>query len=856
VFASIHDFERQAVERWGLLDDEERPLVPPSERFASAADVVARLQEAHAVSDLAVEGRSVDLGGRTVEGIGVRGTELAPIITKLNELVEDGTRVGIVVGTKAKADRLIQMLAPHDCYPVPLTDPSALEPQQLGLFVGDLPRGFVAASSGWAFVPSTALFGAPRRAAQAERSKAFFDAGVTSIAQLKEGDPVVHRLHGVGLYRGLMRVDVHGEQDFVRVEYKGGDLLYLPATSLNQLSRYMPAKGEKGVKLDRLGGQTWQNRKGRVRDSLLKMAQELLRTQARREVAQREPHPPRGSAYAMFEASFPFEETPDQAKAIDAVHDDLSHDEPMDRLVVGDVGFGKTEVAMRAAMRVVEGGRQVAVLCPTTVLAYQHWQTFRDRFASFPITVEMMSRFRTAAEMADITKRIKEGKVDVVVGTTAVLARGVRFPNLGLMVVDEEHRFGVKQKERLKKLRATVDILAMSATPIPRTLQMGLSGMREMSIMATPPNDRLEVRTSMARFGRARVRDAILFELDRGGQVFFVHNRVQTIEAIAGKLAEWVPEARVRVAHGKMDSAKLEDTLVSFIRKDFDLLVCTAIMESGIDLPNVNTMVINRADLFGLAQLYQLRGRVGRGAVRASCLLLVPEELPREARRRVQVLVDHTRLGSGFNVAMADLEMRGAGNLLGSAQSGNIDAVGYEVWLELLEQAVGAARGDIERDRIEPEVEVPVPAFLPDKMVPDTRERLAWYQRLSNAVGVADVDRLLDDLEDEVGELSPEVRNLGGLVQSRVYCRSLGISRCSWLKVRVVLELHPQTVLTEKRLAAVVARYPKRFKVTDNIVDVRFTPSEAEHPFRFLRWVFTQLRKKDGPSPAGGKRRR
>jgi transcription-repair coupling factor (superfamily II helicase) len=644
-----------------------------------------------------------------------------------------------------------------------------------------------------------------------------------------------------------VRLDVPGggQQDFARLEYRDGELLYLPATSLGDLSRFAPYHSDVEVRLDRLGGQTWARKKQGVRDALLAGAQDLLALQAKRQLASREPIAEPGPLYKSFVARFPFSETPDQARAILDLHDDLSRDVPMDRLICGDVGFGKTEVAMRAAMRVVEAGLQVAVLCPTTVLAFQHGMTFRERFMDLPVRVEVLSRLTSASEARRVVEGLSDGSVDVVVGTHRLLGRDVRFARLGMVVIDEEHRFGVSQKDRFKRMRTEVDILSMSATPIPRTLQMALSGARDMSIIASPPEERLEVRTSVARLTRSRVRDAILLEIGRGGQVYFVHNRVESLEETAERIREWVPEARVRTAHGQMAAEGIERMLVDFLERRFDVLVCTAIVESGVDMPNVNTMIIDRADQFGLGQLHQLRGRVGRSNVRGNCILITPEEMSREARKRVQVLVENTRLGSGFAIASADLELRGGGNLVGASQSGHIDEVGYETWIELLEDAVRHARGRYERERIDPQVDVPVGAFIPDSLVTDMSERLRWYRRLSDATSAAAIQAALDDLEGEAGELPAEVRNLGALVELRLVCRALGLQRLSWLKVRATVELHPSSVLTPAMLDAVVAEHSKRLSVTVaggvRTISARFTPQESERPLRFLRWLLARL---------------
>jgi len=847
VGAALRDAEAQAQRRYELLDHDERPLVPPGERYLPAAAVLAKLEAGHVVHEVAAAGRAVDFRAHAVSSLAVKGADLAPVVARLRDLAGDDVRVGLVAESEDRASQLEQLLEPHGLRPTRVDGPDAMVRGKVSLLQGDLPRGFLAAESGWAFVPLSALFGARVRADR-ERAHALFESSVTSAAQLKDGDAVVHRLHGVGRYLGLVRLPV-GEvhQDFAKLEYKGGDLLFLPVTALGQLSRFTPASREAKVRLDRLGGQSWAKRKGKVRDNLLKMADELLRLHARRELATREPHDPPGPRYKAFAARFPHVETPDQADAIEAVQADLSQAYPMDRLLCGDVGFGKTEVAMRAAMRVVENGRQVAVLCPTTVLAYQHLRSFEERFADDgDVQVGMLSRFNDRDDDQAVRAGLRGGSIDIVVGTTRLLGRGVRYADLGLLVIDEEHRFGVRQKEKLKKLRAQVDILSMSATPIPRTLQMALGGLRELSLIATPPSDRLAVRTTVAQPSEVRVRDAIRSEMERGGQCYVIHNRVETIDRFTQRLQRWVPDARFAVAHGQMDAQELEDILVAFIRGEHDVLVCTTIFESGIDLPNVNTMLIDRADRFGVAQLYQLRGRVGRSDRRATCVLLTPDEVSLEARRRLQVLVENSHLGAGFSVAAADLELRGGGSLLGSAQSGNIDKVGFETWVELLDEAVRSARGDAERASVEPEVEVPVDAFLPDNLITDPQERLGWYRALADARSVHAVESVVEELEGWVGELPEPARNLAGLAVTRHQCRELGITRCHWLKVRVLIELHEHSPLRGERIEEVVERHPKRFSISDRPdrplqVSVRFTPAEADRPFLYLRWVMAQL---------------
>jgi transcription-repair coupling factor (superfamily II helicase) len=650
------------------------------------------------------------------------------------------------------------------------------------------------------------------------------------------------------------------EQDFAELRYRGDDVMYLPVGRLHELYKHRGA-GEKAPTLDKLGGQTWGARKQKVRDKVASLAAELLRLHAARAVTPGHSYPGRPPELAQFEQTFPFVETPCQERAIEEVLADLEKPEPMDRLLIGDVGFGKTEVAMRAAFQVVLGGRQVAVLCPTTVLAFQHWRTFSARFEGTGVQVGLLSSFQSSAEARDLKTQLREGRVDILIGTQALLGRGLRFQDLGLVVVDEEHRFGVKQKEKLKALAASwapvpVDYLAMSATPIPRTLHLALSGIRAVSMLTTPPEGRRPVVTRVLRWDEARIREEILHELRRGGQVFFVHNRVQTIHAVCKQLEALVPEARFTVAHGQMEPAQLEEVLMSFVRQEHHVLVCSTIIESGIDMPTVNTILINRADELGLAALYQLRGRVGRGLIRGYCTLLVPEDeaqVTPAALKRLQVLQENQELGSGMAVAQADLELRGAGDLLGESQHGQIAEVGIDVYIELLSEAVADARGELARKRLEPELEIPVRALIPDAYIDRMEDRLGAYRQLAAAQTVLDVRRVVESWEDLYGEPPPEVLNLGWMAEARLRCRDLGVERVSWLKVRLMIDLHPTTIVPPARVARLLKTQPQRFSMSDaafrGVPDAepghrlicRFSPEEAEYPFRFLHWALRQL---------------
>ena len=851
---AMEKFQARARSRWEALDEATRPLVRPEHRWASAEETLAALSGAAHISPVGVDD-ALDFGCRDNKKLALQSGELAVSAGVLGGWLAEGWRVGLVVESRARADRVTQLLTPHGLSAEPTDErqPERWAPGALSLVLGDLPDGFHAPDEALAVIAADEIFGhkihvrGPGRAnaGSASRfSQVAADAAIASFAHLKEGDLLVHQRHGVGRYHGLRKIDLgHGDRDMLLMEYRGGDRMYLPVEKMDQVYRFRAGADNASFRLDRLGGETWAARKQKVRDGVLKLAHELIRLEAERKTHPGVAYVGTSQRFRQFEEAFPYTETPDQQTAIDAALADLAKPEPTDRLIVGDVGFGKTEVAMRAAMRVVEEGKQVAVLAPTTVLAYQHARTFKERFAPFGVEVGLLSRFNPPAEERRVKKGLKDGTVHIALGTTSLLGRGVRYKALGLVVVDEEHRFGVKQKQKLKRLRTEVDYLAMSATPIPRTLHMALTGIREFSIIATPPMDRLPVRTMVASFSPERIREDLMRELQRGGQAFLVHNRVASIEAIANTVRSNVPEARVCVAHGQMDAATLEKSLVDFVEGRSTVLVCTSIIESGIDMPNVNTILINRADGFGLAQLYQLRGRVGRSHRRGYCTLMVDEgkTLTAQAMRRLKVLQENTELGSGFAIASADLDIRGAGDLLGQNQHGHIQAVGFETWVELLEDAIDEARGHSERDRIDPEVELGRPALLPESYVPDLEERLLYYRRLAMAREVSAIRDIVEEMEDRLGEPPPEALALGRLMEIKARCRVLGITRLNMLQIRVALQLSEHSVVSDERLTALKERYPQRFKLKSGSFTVQFTPEEGGRPFLFLHWLLGLL---------------
>jgi len=722
-------------------------------------------------------------------------------------------------------------------------------------WIGALDRGFHCAPAQLAIITTGELFGAKKKRVAVR--KTLKEATLGSVNELKVGDLVVHIRHGVGRFERLKRIDLEGhEQEFAEVEYRGGDRMFLPVTRLDELYRYR-TMGDRKPRLDKLGGDSWEKRKSKVKDRVLRMAHELLEMHAVREVSTAHAYLGAPALFQQFVETFPYTETPDQAAAIEEVMGSLAETMPMDRLVVGDVGFGKTEVAMRAAMRVVLEGHQVTLLCPTTVLAFQHQQTFQKRFSNTGVRVEFLASHRTAEERRKILKDTTEGKVDIVIGTTSLLTRDLRFKHLGLVIVDEEHRFGVRQKHKLKQITSAqptgpVHYLAMSATPIPRTLHMALSGLRKVSLITTAPPDRLAVQTRLTQFNDGRIREDVLAELGRGGQVFFVHNRVASIEAMATHLRELIPEAKIGVAHGQMDKRHLERVLMGFIRRDFHMLVCSTIIESGVDIPSVNTMIVNRADELGMAQLYQLRGRVGRSHVRARCTLMVPADAPINptAKVRLRALQENSDLGSGFAIATRDMEVRGSGTLLGEAQHGHIEAVGFDTYVELLEEAIAVARGDLSRKRLDPELEIPVPMLIPEDWMPELQDRLTAYRELAMSRSTDQVRGVLTDWEDRFGEPPPEVLNLGWAAEAKVRARKLGIAHIRWHKVRVDLDFDPSSPIPREAIVALVSQDGQRFRLAPvpgqestgaGRLVVRFTPAEGEWPFRFLHWLFRQF---------------
>ena len=725
---------------------------------------------------------------------------LAPLSAQIADWQRHGDTTIVACRSMRQAEHLQAMLSQYQLeVKLPETGYSQthhLNSGEIFCFPQPLSQGFDLPGERLHFLSTSELFGDKRLSHRRRAKKTETDIPPVRMDQLQSGDVVVHCDHGIALFQGLVNLEFAGSRgDFLLLLFRNDDKLYVPVDKLHKVGRYQ-GLSEQEPRLDTLGSQRWLYTKQKVSEAVWKVAQELLEIYAKRALRQGHSFSPPGELYRELEESFPYDETSGQLKAIEDVLDDLTREQPMDRLICGDVGYGKTEVAARAAFKTIEDGFQVAILVPTTVIAEQHVATFQERFATFPVRIACLNRLRSRAEQKQIIADLAAGKVDIIIGTHRLLSKDIVYNRLGLLVVDEEHRFGVAHKEKIKKIKASVDVLTLTATPIPRTLQMSLLGIRDLSIISTPPKQRRAVKTLLAKRDALLIKEACQRELDRGGQIFYIHNRVQSIIQAAAKLADLVPRARIGVAHGQMPATELEEVMVRFIRHELDMLVCTTIVESGLDISNANTMLIDRADRLGLADLYQLRGRVGRGDRQAYAYLLVPslEHMTSEAERRLQALLDHSDLGDGFQVAMNDLQIRGGGNLLGISQSGHIAAVGYDLYLQLLQETVAdlqaqQAEGETGTEfAFEPEVKLHGVAFLPENYISDTGLRYQAYRKLSYAGtgSPEDLAALADELIDRYGPLPAEAKTLIATIAVKQRLQQLRIKR---------LEQGPQTLL-------------------------------------------------------------
>ncbi len=804
-------------------------LPPSPERlFCKDEELYKRLETYCTISLLGVENVETDLAASSAlltdlkPHTHAKGGErsLAPLVSRINRWRDEDFQVVLVASSTVQAAHLQNLLLGHELRLPLLAHPQWDTPvatPTVGIAIGHVSQGFSLPTDRLVVIAEEEIFG-EKRHRRRSRPRPVADY-LTGLSQLTAGDYVVHLDHGVARYQGLRHLSVAGiDGDYLYLEYASGDRLYLPVERINLVQKYTGADG-RAPALDKLGGQSWEKAKRKTREAILAMARELLEIHAVRESTERPPVAKLDGDYEDFVARFPFEETSGQRTAIEDVLVDLRSDKPMDRLVCGDVGYGKTEVALRAAFLSVQGGKQVAVLVPTTILAQQHAETFTRRFAEYPVRVELLNRFRTAQETKAVVQGLASGAVDIVVGTHRVLQRDVIFKDLGLVIIDEEHRFGVTHKEKIKKLRHLVDVLTLSATPIPRTLNMALMGLRDLSVIETPPVDRQAIRTYISRYEDGLVRSAILNELGRGGQVFFVHNRVETIDKMARQLRELVPEASIVVGHGQMPEGELEKVMLDFLHHRANVLLCSTIIESGLDISTANTIIIHRADQFGLAQLYQLRGRVGRSSVRAYAYLLIPGEhlLTDDARKRLEVLQELDELGSGFRLAAHDLEIRGAGNLLGREQHGNVAAVGFELYAQMLEETVRELKGGEIQIQIEPEIQIGLPAYIPEVYIPDVNQRLVFYKKLANVKDRTDLEDLAYEMEDRFGPLPELVLKFIEVMDLRRVLRDYLVTGVYRRAEKVTLHFHPDAPIKGDRLVAFVQKDKGRSQLSPDL---------------------------------------
>jgi len=814
--------------------DVERPVLPPVALYLTPAEVLDRLSSRSTLDTRRFEIEGADRSpksGKQHDAINLptRAPGLFPVNARderpmgaLEDFVAqfDG-RVLFVAESTGRREALLDQLVGNRLTPETVDGWGAFleSERRLCLTTATLDRGLDLPTARLAIISESQL-GAGRVARRERRRPTRdSDAIIANLTDLGIGDPVVHIDNGVGRYEGLSRLDVGGgENEYLTLRYAGDDKLYVPVSSLHLISRYTGASPD-SAPLHKLGSEAWQKARKKAAEKAYDIAAELLEIHARRAARKGFAFPEKSDNYSLFSDAFPFEETPDQERAIDAVVEDLRAARPMDRVVCGDVGFGKTEVAMRAAFVAVDAGKQVAVLVPTTLLARQHYRNFLDRFADWPVQIDSISRFDTAKEQKVILNRLAEGKLDIVIGTHKLLGRDIRYANLGLVIIDEEHRFGVRHKEHMKALRAEVDILTLTATPIPRTLSMGLAGMRDLSIIATPPQHRHAIKTFAGEWDDTQIREACERELARGGQIYFLHNEVQTIERIADDLRRIVPGALIKVAHGQMPESELEQTMVDFHRQRFNTLVATTIIESGIDIPSANTILINRADKLGLAQLHQLRGRVGRSHHRAYAYLITPprQSMTADAAKRLDALESLEDLGVGFTLATHDLEIRGAGELLGEDQSGQIQAIGFTLYTELLNRAVKALKAGKLPDHDRPlaqgtEVDLGSPALLPEDYVPDVHQRLILYKRIANAADAEALRELKIELIDRFGLLPPQALQLFETARVRERCEALGIERLEMSVGGGRLLFNPEPAIDPGAVIRLIQREPATFR--------------------------------------------
>ena len=745
--------------------------------------------------------------------------QLDILIQDIKEKKEKGYRTVILSGTRPRGERLVATLRDRgieSSYKDVITE---IQCGEVVITFGNQLKGFEYPDLKVCIISDKEVFGeAKRKLSRGKASKRKGVAKITSFSELKPGDYVVHASNGIGVYKGIKQIEINGaKKDYLDIEYAKSDKLYVPVEQLDLVQKYIGGEG-KSPKVNKLGSAEWQKAKAKVRKSINEIAKELVKLYAIRTTVKGHKYSKDTEWQRQFEDEFPYEETPDQITSLEEIKSDMESDKPMDRLLCGDVGYGKTEVALRAAFKAVMDGKQVAFLVPTTILADQHYKTMKSRFSDFPVTIDMISRFKTSKEQKATIQAVKEGNVDILIGTHRLVSKDINFKDLGLLIIDEEQRFGVTQKEKIKNLKKNVDVLTLSATPIPRTLHMSLTGVRDISVIETPPEDRYPIQTYVVEQNDQLIRDAILREMNRDGQVFFVYNRVEDIQSIGDYIKNLVPECRVTIIHGQMTERQLEDEMVAFMNKEYDVLLCTTIIETGIDLPNVNTMIVYNADKMGLSQLYQLRGRVGRSNKIAYAYFVYKKDkiLTEVAEKRLKALKDFTELGSGFKIAMRDLEIRGAGNMMGSAQHGHMSSVGYDLYCRMLEDTIKLIKGDIDEEPIETSIEVRVDAYIPAEYIEDEIQKIAIYKKIASIENLDEYMDIKEELEDRFAEIPQPVYNLMDIAYIKSMANSVGIEEIKEKNEEITFNFAKDDDSRKYVILKLIEKYKRKLYVSFN----------------------------------------
>ena len=847
-FSTLERWDKEIKNRWSLRKKEHRPLIDSSLRYSDRATLQALWTGTSHWS-------SQDQGEILfeVDSCGALQTPqhvLDPLLKRLRRWIHLEYVILFVASTSNRSMRLEHLLEENGLSSTTISSPNQAKPGDISICLGHIQEGFIDDEIRFAVLCIEYIFLLPKPITR-HVPKALRDAVVSSLAELKPGDYVVHRDHGIGKFIGItQQTRQQIVYDCIQIEYANNASFFLPVHRIEHLYRYRAA-GTASPRLDQIGSSSWQNRLKKAKEKAMMLADKLISQSALRALKKGFRYEGYPNILNDVSLAFPYQETPDQQSAIDDVLQDLASERPTNRLIVGDVGFGKTEVALRAAVRVIAEGHQVALLCPTTILALQHHRTFIERCTPFGIRVAVLSRLQTGTQKRKTFRLLQEGNIDIIVATHALFGKELRFKRLGLVIADEEHRFGVSQKKKLLALRQKMpefptEYLAMSATPIPRTLHMALSGLREVSVIATPPEGRRSIKTLCLRFTDEHLQRHISFELQRGGQLFFIHNNIDELDSYASRIRKLFPAAIVRTASGRCKRSELESTMLDFMEHRIHILVCTTIVENGVDLPNVNTILINNAHKMGLSQLYQLRGRVGRGKTQGHCVLFIPPSgLNKDALSRIDALKQFTALGSGFAIANADLEIRGSGDLLGKEQSGHITSVGLDTYIDVLQEAILELKPHADQHFV-PDINIPVSAVIPTDYISDIESRLAAYRKLATVHSFADVQHILDEWERNFGTVPQPAMQSARLAEVRVWTRILGIERIDWLKTRVRFISHPSTPINWQHLQRLAAQDPKRFELREFKDDIwqfyaRFTPQEESRPLVYFQWLFPLL---------------